>query len=68
MTVHETHQAMEAVTLDGGMISTSVSGLTSDLEPRVAAEMVSFVGSASASGNCDGNGGGRPEWSRPCSG
>ena len=46
MTVRETHQAMEAVALDGGMISISVSGMTPDLEPRVAAEVVSFVMSA----------------------
>ena len=38
MTVRETHQAMEAIALNGGMISMDVSGLTPGLEPRVAAE------------------------------
>jgi arginase family enzyme len=46
MTVRETHQAMEAIALDGGMISMDVSGLTPSLDPRVAGETVSFVMSA----------------------
>ena len=46
ITVRETHQAMEAIALNGGMISMSVSGLTPDLEERVAADAVSFVMSA----------------------
>jgi arginase family enzyme len=46
MTVRETHQAMETIALNGGMISMDVSGLTPGLEPRVAAETLSFVMSA----------------------
>jgi ornithine racemase len=46
ITVRETHQAMEAVALNGGMIGIDVSSLTPELEPRVAAETVSFVMSA----------------------
>ena len=46
ITVRETHQAMEAIALDGGMISINVSGLSPDLPPRVAAETVSFAMSA----------------------
>lgn len=46
MTVRETHQAMELIALDGGMISMDVSGLTAALDERVAAEAVSFVMSA----------------------
>ncbi|MEW9835952.1 arginase family protein [Mesorhizobium marinum] len=43
MTVRETHLAMEAVALAGGMLSMDVSGLTATLDERVAAETVSFV-------------------------
>ena len=46
ITVRETHQAMEAIALDGGMISIDVSGLRPGLEERVASETVSFVMSA----------------------
>ena len=46
ITVRETHQAMEAVALSGGLLSMSVSGLTADTEPRIAAETVNFVMSA----------------------
>jgi len=46
ITVRETHQAMEAIALNGAMISMSVSGLTLELEERVAADTVSFVMSA----------------------
>ena len=46
ITVRETHQAMEAIALNGGMISMDVSGLHPDLDERVAAETVSFVMSA----------------------
>ena len=46
MTVRETHQAMEAIALNGGMISMDASGLTPDLDARVATETVSFVMSA----------------------
>ena len=41
MTVRETHQAMEAIALNGGMISMDVSGLTPALDARVAAETLS---------------------------
>jgi arginase family enzyme len=46
MTVRETHQAMELISLAGGMISMDVSGLTATLDERVAAETMSFVMSA----------------------
>ena len=46
ITVRETHQAMEVIALNGGMISMSVSGLTPDLEERVASDAISFVMSA----------------------
>ncbi|WP_395448149.1 alanine racemase [Aminobacter sp. UC22_36] len=46
MTVRETHQAMEAIALSGGMLSMDVSGLRVDTEPRIAGETVSFVMSA----------------------
>lgn len=46
MTVRETHQAMELISLAGGMISMDVSGLTATLDDRVAAETMSFVMSA----------------------
>jgi predicted amino acid racemase/arginase family enzyme len=46
ITVRETHQAMEAIALDGNMISMDVSGLRPTLDERVAAEAVSFVMSA----------------------
>ncbi|TJX47053.1 MAG: alanine racemase, partial [Mesorhizobium sp.] len=46
ITVRETHQAMEAVALSGGLLSMSVSGFTADLEPRIATDAVSFVMSA----------------------
>lgn len=46
MTVRETHQAMEAIALSGGMLSMDVSGLGPDTEPRVAAEVVNIVMSA----------------------
>jgi predicted amino acid racemase/arginase family enzyme len=46
MTVRETHQAMEAIALSGGMLSMDVSGLRADTEPRVATEAISFVMSA----------------------
>jgi len=46
ITVRETHQAMEAIALNGGMISMDVSGLHPELDARVAAETVSFVMSA----------------------
>ncbi|RVD31129.1 alanine racemase [Mesorhizobium sp. M4B.F.Ca.ET.017.02.2.1] len=46
LTVRETHQAMEAVALSGGLLSMSVSGFTADLEPRIATDAVSFVMSA----------------------
>lgn len=46
LTVRETHQAMEAIALSGGLLSMDVSGLTADLEPRIATDAVSFVMSA----------------------
>jgi arginase family enzyme len=46
MTVRETHQAMEAIALSGGMLSMDVSGLAAETEPRVATEAVNFVMSA----------------------
>ncbi|MBT1155790.1 alanine racemase [Aminobacter anthyllidis] len=46
MTVRETHQAMEAIALSGGMLSMDISGLRADTEPRIAAETVNFVMSA----------------------
>ena len=46
ITVRETHQAMEAIALNGAMISMSVSGLSPALEERVAADTASFVMSA----------------------
>lgn len=46
MTVRETHQAMEAIALDGNLVSMDVSGLSPSLDPRIAAETVSFVMSA----------------------
>lgn len=46
MTVRETHQAMELIALNGGMISMDASGLTASLDERVAAETLSFVMSA----------------------
>lgn len=46
MTVRETHQAMEAIALNGSMISMDVSGLSAETEPRVATETLSFVMSA----------------------
>ncbi|TIP86977.1 MAG: alanine racemase, partial [Mesorhizobium sp.] len=46
ITVRETHQAMEAIALSGGLLSMDVSGLTSGLEPRLATETVNFVMSA----------------------
>jgi arginase family enzyme len=46
ITVRETHQAMETIALNGGMISMDVSGLTPALDERVATEVVSFVMSA----------------------
>lgn len=46
ITVRETHQAMEAIALNGGMMSMDVSGLTADLDRRVATDAVSFVMSA----------------------
>ncbi|TIM60958.1 MAG: alanine racemase, partial [Mesorhizobium sp.] len=46
ITVRETHQAMEAIALSGGLLSMDISGLTSALEPRLAAETVNFVMSA----------------------
>ena len=46
ITVRETHQAMETIALNGGMISMDVSGLHPQLDERVAAETVSFVMSA----------------------
>lgn len=46
ITVRETHQAMEAIALSGGLLSMDVSGLTSGLEPRIAIDTVNFVMSA----------------------
>jgi ornithine racemase len=46
ITVRETHQAMETIALNGGMISMDVSRLHPELDERVAAETVSFVMSA----------------------
>jgi len=46
LTVRETHLAMETIAWHGGMTSISVSGLSSALDPRVTAEVVSFVMSA----------------------
>lgn len=46
ITVRETHQAMETVALNGGMISMDVSGLTPALDERVSTEALSFVMSA----------------------
>jgi arginase family enzyme len=46
LTVRETHLAMETIAWQGGMISMSVAGLTTALDPRVSAELVSFVMSA----------------------
>jgi predicted amino acid racemase/arginase family enzyme len=46
MTVRETHQAMEAIALSGGLLSMDVSGLGADTSARVASETVSFVMSA----------------------
>lgn len=46
ITVRETHQAMETIALNGGMISMNVSGLTQDLSEHVASETVNFVMSA----------------------
>jgi arginase family enzyme len=46
MTVRETHQAMELISLNGGMISMDVSELTASLDERVATEALSFVMSA----------------------
>jgi arginase family enzyme len=46
ITVRETHQAMEAIALHGGMISMDVSGLTPTLDERVSTEALSFVMSA----------------------
>lgn len=46
ITVRETHQAMEAIALSGGLLSMDVSGLVGDLEPRAANETINFVMSA----------------------
>lgn len=46
ITVRETHQAMEAIALSGGMLSMDVSSLADTLDPRVAAETVGFIMSA----------------------
>jgi len=46
LTVRETHQAMEAIALSGGLLSMDVSGLVADLEPRIGTDMVNFVMSA----------------------
>lgn len=46
MTVRETHQAMEAVALSGGMISIDVAPLGPSLDARIRAETTSFVTSA----------------------
>ncbi|RUM98906.1 alanine racemase [Pseudaminobacter arsenicus] len=46
ITVRETHQAMETIALNGGMISMNVSGLTRDLDEHIASEAVNFVMSA----------------------
>ena len=46
MTVRETHQAMELIALNGGMISMDVSGLSPALDERVATETLSFIMSA----------------------
>jgi ornithine racemase len=46
ITVRETHQAMEAVAANHGMLSMSVSGLTAALPGQIAAECTSFVLSA----------------------
>ncbi|RUU49568.1 arginase family protein, partial [Mesorhizobium sp. M7A.T.Ca.TU.009.01.1.1] len=46
LTVRETHQAMEAIALSGGLLSMDVSGLTADLEPRIGTDAVNFVMSA----------------------
>jgi arginase family enzyme len=46
MTVRETHQAMEAIALRGGMTSMNVSPMTREQETRVASETVGFILSA----------------------
>ncbi len=46
ITVRETHQAMEAIALCGGMTSLSVSAVAAAMDPRVAADTVHFVMSA----------------------
>jgi predicted amino acid racemase len=46
LTVRETHLAMETIAWHGGMLSMSVAGLTSSLDERISAELVSFVMSA----------------------
>ncbi len=46
MTVQETHQAMEAVAAARGLLSMSVSGLSTDTDAHIAAEAMSFVLSA----------------------
>ncbi|MBZ9674623.1 alanine racemase [Mesorhizobium sp. ES1-1] len=46
LTVRETHQAMEAIALSGGLLSMDVSGITADLEPRITTDSVNFVMSA----------------------
>ncbi len=46
LTVRETHQAMEAIALSGGLLSMNVSGLSADLEPRIGTDTISFVMSA----------------------
>ncbi|MER9439704.1 alanine racemase [Mesorhizobium sp. M0618] len=43
LTVRETHQAMEAIALSGGLLSMDVSGLTADLEPRIGTDVINFV-------------------------
>jgi arginase family enzyme len=46
LTVRETHQAMEAIALSGGLLSMDISGLTKHMEPRIGADTVNFVMSA----------------------
>jgi ornithine racemase len=46
MTVRETHQAMEAIGLRGGMTSMSVSSMTRKQETRVTSETIGFILSA----------------------
>lgn len=43
ITVRETHQAMESIAQNGGLLAMDVVGLSLDVEPRVAADACHFV-------------------------